>query len=240
MKHFLTSILLIFSIQGFSQILDTVYINSQGSQTDLINYNSYQIIRAKGLTKLEVSEYYKGDSLKTTFFLKCQNTAKISNKNYWKLYEKKKIFKDGEQLFYSKNTKVKRIAWINGVIAFGPVFYKNNTEFFIEKTDTIYLKVDRIPEFSNSQYENFEEYIAKNIVYPEVAKKHSIEGKVHVRFIVHENGNVFKPEIVKGVDPSLDYQAFKAVKNSPNWKPGYLHGRPVSFQLVIPVNFELD
>jgi protein TonB len=42
---------------------------------------------------------------------------------------------------------------------------------------------------------------------------------------------------VKGVDPILDYEAVKAISESPKWSPGLQRGQPVRVRFQIPLNF---
>jgi periplasmic protein TonB len=81
--------------------------------------------------------------------------------------------------------------------------------------------------------------IQQKIVYPEMAKRAGIEGKVYVKAFVDEHGNVTKVEILKGLGVGLDEAAEKAVKET-KFKPGKQRGKPVKVQVVIPIVFKLQ
>ncbi len=77
------------------------------------------------------------------------------------------------------------------------------------------------------------------LVYPELARRAGIEGRVVVQFIVDENGNVVNPQVVRGVGAGLDEAAVRAIQ-SVQFEPGRQRGRAVPVQYAIPVNFRLD
>ena len=81
--------------------------------------------------------------------------------------------------------------------------------------------------------------LAKNIKYPEAAKKEGIMGKVLVKALIDENGNVSKTEVIKGVDEELDAAAMKAVKMT-KFEPGVKDGKNVKAEVTIPIMFKLD
>lgn len=81
--------------------------------------------------------------------------------------------------------------------------------------------------------------IAKNIVYPESAKKEGIEGKVFVVATIDENGIVVKTEVKKSVNAELDAAAVKAVKMTA-FTPGEKDGKKVKATVTIPIQFKLD
>lgn len=82
------------------------------------------------------------------------------------------------------------------------------------------------------------EAIQSKIIYPEIAKRAGIEGKVYVKAYVDENGKVTKVEVVKGIGAGCDEAAVKAVKET-KFKPGKQRGKAVRVQVMIPVVFKL-
>ncbi len=80
--------------------------------------------------------------------------------------------------------------------------------------------------------------IAKRIVYPEIAKRAGIEGKVIVKLYVNEFGEVTDTEIIKGIGAGCDEAAANAIK-SVKFKPGMKGGKPVKVVFVIPIVFKL-
>lgn len=95
------------------------------------------------------------------------------------------------------------------------------------------------PEYSDGEAALYK-YIAQNIQYPEQAKTNGIEGKVYVRFIVMDNGNIVNVEVSRGIGGGCDEEAVRVIKGMPKWKPAMHEGKPVNVQYVIPINFKLQ
>ncbi|BDQ02214.1 MAG: hypothetical protein KatS3mg036_0662 [Ignavibacterium sp.] len=81
--------------------------------------------------------------------------------------------------------------------------------------------------------------IQSKIVYPEIAKRAGVEGKVYVLAFVDENGDVRDAKIIKGIGAGCDEAALDAVKKT-KFKPGKQRGKPVRVQVSIPVVFKLQ
>ena len=80
--------------------------------------------------------------------------------------------------------------------------------------------------------------IQKRIVYPELAKRAGIEGKVLVLAFVDESGNVTKAEVIKGIGLGCNEAAINAILQT-KFKPGIQRGKPVKVRVTIPVTFKL-
>jgi periplasmic protein TonB len=104
---------------------------------------------------------------------------------------------------------------------------------------TVYQYVEQMPEFPGGQDELLL-YLKKNIKYPEIAQENGISGRVFVQFVVSSNGSISSVTVVRGVDPSLDKEAVRVIRNMPPWKPGKQNGTPVKVQMSVPVNFRLE
>jgi TonB family protein len=81
--------------------------------------------------------------------------------------------------------------------------------------------------------------IAKNVVYPEEAKKAGVQGKVFVKAIIDESGNVVKTSIKKSVGSGCDEAAMKAIQKT-KFTPGTKDGKLVKASVIIPIQFKLD
>ena len=84
------------------------------------------------------------------------------------------------------------------------------------------------------------EYLRKNIKYPAICRENNIQGRVIVSFIVNKDGGIVEPEVIKGVNPSLDKEALRVISGMPKWKPGSQRGKPVRVKYTVPVNFRLN
>jgi TonB family protein len=78
--------------------------------------------------------------------------------------------------------------------------------------------------------------IDKKAVYPELAKKNSIKGKVFLQVYISENGEVVFAEVLKGLGYGCDEAALKAIKLV-RFKAGKQKGKYVKVQMSVPVNF---
>jgi TonB family protein len=87
---------------------------------------------------------------------------------------------------------------------------------------------------------NLSKFLAKNLRYPEVARKQNVEGKVTVRFVVDTTGEVKDVTVVRSVDSLLDSESVRVVRLMPRWKPGVQDGRVVNVYKTLPISFKID
>lgn len=81
--------------------------------------------------------------------------------------------------------------------------------------------------------------IQANLKYPEIARKAGVEGKVYVKVLVNERGDVVRTEILKSLgNNGCDEAAIEAIRKA-RWKPAMQRDRPVKVWISIPVIFKL-
>ena len=95
-------------------------------------------------------------------------------------------------------------------------------------------KIDKMPTIKGGIEE-----LAKNIKYPKSAEKDGIMGKVIVKAIIDEKGDVVDAEIIKSDDKKLNDAAINAVKIT-KFVPGENDGKKVKAEVTIPISFKLD
>ncbi len=109
--------------------------------------------------------------------------------------------------------------------------------------EEIYFIVEERPVFTeggDSEGNDVKKYISENLVYPNEAKEKGITGRVYVRFVVGSDGFVRETEVISGVDPILNKEAFRIIGSMPRWaKPGKQGGKPVAVSIVQRVDFVL-
>ncbi|HEX2395621.1 MAG TPA: TonB family protein [Bacteroidales bacterium] len=93
---------------------------------------------------------------------------------------------------------------------------------------------DRIPEFPGG---DVAKYVERNLRYPPMAIKQKIHGTVIVSFIISKTGHVTEVKVERGVNPIIDEEAVKTIRNMPPWKPALMHGKPINFLFRMPINF---
>lgn len=81
--------------------------------------------------------------------------------------------------------------------------------------------------------------IAKNMQYPEQARKMGVEGRVFVEFVVNEDGTLSDMVVLKGIGAGCDKEAMRVVAMSPAWTPAKQKGKIVKQRFVLPVVFKL-
>ncbi|MBD5310152.1 MAG: energy transducer TonB [Muribaculaceae bacterium] len=95
------------------------------------------------------------------------------------------------------------------------------------------------PEFPGGD-EALKAYIEKNLQYPSHAKQNGVEGIVNVQFAVMPDGSIGTIKIVRMVDPDLEQEAIRLVKNMPAWTPADKNGVAVESTAQVAVPFVLD
>ena len=98
-----------------------------------------------------------------------------------------------------------------------------------------------MPEFVGGETARMK-FIKDSLKYPDNSKKKGIQGKVYVSYVVCNEGKVNDVKVVRGVTggSELEKEAVRVVKAFPIHKPGRQNGRPVSVQMVLPINFVLN
>ncbi len=82
--------------------------------------------------------------------------------------------------------------------------------------------------------------IQKKLVYPEIARKAGVEGRVFVKVLIDEKGNVAATQIIKSLgNNGCDEAAVAAIK-AVKWKPAKQRDKPVKVWVSIPVVFKLQ
>ncbi|GAB6282359.1 MAG: energy transducer TonB [Ignavibacterium sp.] len=104
----------------------------------------------------------------------------------------------------------------------------------VEEEPQYFVAVEEMPEPIGGI-----QAIQSKIVYPEIAKRAGVEGKVYVLAFVDESGNVTKVTLTKGIGAGCDEAAMDAVRKT-KFKPGKQRGKSVKVQVQIPVVFKLN
>lgn len=81
--------------------------------------------------------------------------------------------------------------------------------------------------------------ISKLVHYPEIAKRAGIEGRVYIRAMINETGDVDSVEIIKGIGAGCDESAMEAVKQS-KFIPAKENGQNIKVQVTVPILFKLQ
>ena len=58
--------------------------------------------------------------------------------------------------------------------------------------------------------------------------------------MVEKDGSVTEVQVVNPVDPSLDKEAVRVVRNMPKWVPGKKDDKSVRVRYTLPITFRLQ
>ena len=107
--------------------------------------------------------------------------------------------------------------------------------------DTIWASPDIMPIYKIEGGDKaIVDYISKNVVYPKSALEKGIQGKVIISFSVDKDGSIENVKVSRGVDPDLDAEATRVIKNMPAFEaPGYKNNKPVAVWYFLPITLAL-
>lgn len=103
----------------------------------------------------------------------------------------------------------------------------------------VYDVVEQMPSFPGG-ISGLRTYLNQNTRYPAVAQENGVQGHVVVSFVVGKDGHISDVTVLRSVDPSLDKEAIRVVRNMPRWTPGKQGGEPVKVRYNVPVSFRLN
>lgn len=103
----------------------------------------------------------------------------------------------------------------------------------------VYDVVEQMPSFPGG-ISGLRTYLNQNIRYPAEAQENCVQGRVIVRFVVEKDGHISDVTVLRSVDPSLDKEAVRVIRNMPRWTPGKQGGEPVRVRYNVPVSFRLN
>jgi periplasmic protein TonB len=101
--------------------------------------------------------------------------------------------------------------------------------------EDVYLKAEPVNGF-----EDFYAFIDKELTYPELARKDSIQGQVKVLFAIDEMGKVDRVTIVESLGDLFDNEAIRVIKRVPDWNAATFNGEPVLSRMSIILTFKIQ
>lgn len=106
-------------------------------------------------------------------------------------------------------------------------------------SNRVYDVVEQMPSFPGG-ISGLRTYLNQNIRYPAEAQDNCVQGRVVVSFVVGKDGHISDVTVLRSVDPSLDKEAVRVIRNMPRWTPGKQGGEPVKVRYNVPVSFRLN
>jgi TonB family protein len=152
----------------------------------------------------------------------------------------KNIIEEGDIKDDKKNGEWRGLIGDTGryVSVFRNGVHKSGTSYMKSGNQYTFKKIIVEPEYEGGEtYLNI--YLHQNMVYPEFAKEHHINGTVHVNFIVEKDGSITNVKIADTGEkiPSLDEEAVRLISSMPMWTPGKIYGIPMRIPYSVPVGF---
>lgn len=240
---------------------DTIYYNLDWKETIKDSASYYRTITKENLL-YRINDYYLSGTLQMSGHSKTNGTDEkeglfsyyskkgvLSMQGEFRSNKKEGEWKDfdsiGKLVLLEHYTNGKYNGAITGYYQTGEIqrkaSYKDGKVVF----DTYYtIKGKKIKNIDvDACYKGgpkkMNEFISKNLVYPEEAINLNLQGKVFLSFIIDKEGNVTRVTVEKGVHPILDKQAVELIESMPQWTPAILYGKPTKSLVKQVINFAL-
>ncbi|GAB3910217.1 energy transducer TonB [Mucilaginibacter boryungensis] len=108
----------------------------------------------------------------------------------------------------------------------------------VPNADGVYTAVEQQASFPGGLQE-FGNYLAQSIRYPDDARKNNIQGKVFLTFVVEKDGSLTNIKVLRGIGGGCDEEAVRVMEASPKWQPGMQGEQAVRSQFTVPISFSL-
>jgi protein TonB len=120
---------------------------------------------------------------------------------------------------------------------FTPIAYEPEPEVD-EVVD--FVVIENKPTFMGGDEKYFSKWVAKNIVYPQIAVDNDIQGRVFVEFVIDVDGSITEIKVLRSDDESLKQEALRVLGLSPKWEPGKQRQKPTKVRFTFPFVFKLN
>jgi len=105
--------------------------------------------------------------------------------------------------------------------------------------DKVYEVCEQMPIFEGGDAALLK-YLTDSVKYPELAKKHGVQGRVVIGFIVEKDGSLTNVKVLRAVDIAIDAEVLRVVKGMPKWIPGRHNGQRVRVRYLLPIHICLQ
>lgn len=175
------------------------------------------------------------DAVHTTIYGKIvverERYAKEGLKNIPKEYHQ--AYKDE---FEPRNREGSAMSWTSDK----PLFRIPEGEVIVEKEEPRVLQVVEEPAEFPGGTSALLKYISDNLRYSESMKELGVYGKVFVKFIVSDLGEISDVKVMRGIEDceECNAEAIRVVQSMPKWTPGKNNGKPVNMYYNLPIRFD--
>ena len=100
--------------------------------------------------------------------------------------------------------------------------------------------VNPVPVLNEGKFESIDDYLARNIQYPEEDVKCLNQGTEVVKFTVSPTGELTDFTIINGVSPQINDEVIRILQTTKGmWMPGYNNNEPVAMEKEVSVAFKI-
>ncbi len=104
-----------------------------------------------------------------------------------------------------------------------------------EETIVAELRKNAIPAEFPGGKNAWNKYISDNLKIPKALENQNIKGELILKFVIEITGKIENVEVVKSLNPVVDAEAVRVIKESPKWKPAKQNGKKVQMTQTQPI-----
>jgi antitoxin component YwqK of YwqJK toxin-antitoxin module len=145
---------------------------------------------------------------------------------------------EGDDLLVNGNAIVQDTVFGKGAAFREIIDHKEVSAFYIEKMDTIYVQCNQSVDYKGGM-ERYAKDIVAEVEYPAIAKELKLEGVVYIVIRISKSGNIVKTTLMRGFDHSCNMEALRVIKGLDFWIAAQHHHKPVTSEIIVPVDFRL-
>lgn len=105
----------------------------------------------------------------------------------------------------------------------------------IPSTTPVYIQAEPV-----DGYAHLYDYFNKELIYPVVALKDSIQGVLTVSFTINKDGLPENLQFTNSLGEPFEEEAKRLILNMPAWRPATLNNQPVASRLSLPLTFQIQ
>lgn len=105
----------------------------------------------------------------------------------------------------------------------------------IPPTTPVYIQAEPV-----EGYAHLYEYFNRELIYPAVALKDSIQGVLTVSFTINRIGLPENLQFTSSLGQPFEEEATRLILSMPAWKPATLNNQPVASRLSLPLTFQIQ
>jgi len=235
-------LILLTCLSGIAQ--DTSYFNKTGkkvSTKDSADHYNVIIRNPEDTNRAKSINYYASGKRKSE--LNYSNLNKKILDGLYSMWSEEGTLTYEAEYVNNKMNGIFKTYWDNGNLKRSDRYendqFVSGNCFSSTGKDTAYFPYEQRPVYPGGTAE-LSKYVSNAVKYPADARRKEIQGRVMVQFSVNEEGKLGDFKVTQNVEPMLDAEALRVIKNMPDWQPGKIDGKPAKFLYALPVIFMLN